>query len=87
MSTHPAPKQRKKESRLVPRGVSREEAADYIGISPTKFDELVRDRRMPEPRAIDGRRVWCKIELDEAFDRLPRSGNGGSDDPWERMAA
>lgn len=31
------------------RGLRREEAARYVGISPTKFDELVTDGRMPEP--------------------------------------
>ena len=36
------------ESRPVPRrGLSRYEAAMYLGISASKFDELVRDGRMP----------------------------------------
>jgi hypothetical protein len=30
-----------------PRGMSRVEAADYIGVSPTLFDTMVRDGRMP----------------------------------------
>ena len=42
--------------RPIPRrGLSRDEAAMYIGISASKFDELVRDRRMPAPKRIDGR--------------------------------
>jgi hypothetical protein len=44
----------------------------YLGISPTKFDELVKDGRMPRPRNIDNRKVWDVYELDMAFDELPR---------------
>jgi hypothetical protein len=32
-----------------PRGMSRDEAARYIGVGVTKFDEMVADRRMPPP--------------------------------------
>jgi hypothetical protein len=31
------------------------EAAMYIGVSPCKFDEMIRDHRMPAPKRIDGR--------------------------------
>ena len=45
--------------RPIPRrGLSREEAAMYLGISASKFDELVRDGRMPSPKRIDGRKIW-----------------------------
>src|SRR5580658_10993051 len=61
------------QSRPVPRrGLSRTEAAIYFGISPSKFDELVRDGRIPRPRNIDCRKVWDVHELDMAFDELPR---------------
>lgn len=69
------------ESRPVPRrGLSREEAAMYIGIGATKFDEMLADGRMPPPRRIDGRKVWDVRELDLAFDALPveTAGNGTS---------
>jgi len=56
---------------LVPRGLSRVAAATYVGVSPSKFDELVQDRRMPQPRRIDARKVWDRFELDAAFDELP----------------
>ena len=60
-------------SRPVPRrGLSRAEAAIYLGISPSKFDELVKDGRMPRPRMIDSRKLWDLHELDMAFDELPR---------------
>lgn len=40
------------------RGLSRLEAALYIGVSPSKFDEMVKDGRMCPPKRIDGRVVW-----------------------------
>ena len=59
--------------RPVPRrGLSRTEAAMYIGISGSKFDELVADGRMPAPVKIDGRKLWDIRDLDLAFDELPR---------------
>lgn len=53
------------------RGLSRDEAARYIGVGTTKFDEMVAERRMPSPRRIDGRVIWDIRELDDAFDNLP----------------
>lgn len=54
-----------------PRGLSREEAARYVGVGPTKFDEMVADRRMPKPRRVDGRTIWDRVSLDVAFNELP----------------
>lgn len=53
------------------RGLSHVEAAQYVGIGPTKFDEMVKDGRMPTARRIDARKVWDVRELDLAFDALP----------------
>jgi len=73
------------------RGRNREQAAAHIGVGATKFDEMVKDRRMPQPREIDGRVVWDVYELDEYFERLPRRGQGvvasQPDDIWAKMAA
>lgn len=54
--------------RIDPRGLSRAEAAAYIGVSPSLFDEMVKDRRMPAPKRINSRTVWDRRRLDEAFD-------------------
>lgn len=54
-----------------PLGLSREDAAHYIGISATKFDQLVADRRMPRPKRIDGRVVWDRRAIEAAFTELP----------------
>jgi predicted DNA-binding transcriptional regulator AlpA len=55
---------------LSRRGLSRVQAADYIGVGVTKFDEMVSDGRMPKPKRIDGRNVWDRVKLDDAFDAL-----------------
>lgn len=57
-----------------PRGLCREEAARYVGVGATKFDEMVNDRRMPRPKRVDGRVVWDRISLDAAFSDLPSDG-------------
>lgn len=67
------------EIRPIPRrGLSREEAAMYVGIGATKFDELVDDGRMPKPKRVDGRKVWDVRKLDMAFEALPDEDGGGS---------
>jgi hypothetical protein len=69
--------------RPVPRrGLYRDEAAMYCGISATLFDRLVTDGRMPGPCRIDGRKVWDIRSIDLAFDALPREGSGPSSS-WE----
>jgi predicted DNA-binding transcriptional regulator AlpA len=66
---------------LPPRGLSRCEAAAYIGVSPTLFDQLVRDKRMPGPKRIGARTVWDRRALDLAFAAIP----DGTDvnNPWD----
>jgi len=54
-----------------PRGLNREEAARYIGVGTTKFDELVRDGRMPQGKRVDGRVVWDRYKIDASFTDLP----------------
>jgi excisionase family DNA binding protein len=56
---------------LPPRGLSREMAAAYLGISPNTFSEMVTDGRMPGPKIINRRLVWDRLALDAAFDALP----------------
>lgn len=54
-----------------PRGMSREEAARYVGVSPSLFDEMVKDGRMPPPKTINSRVIWDRYRLDPAFENLP----------------
>jgi excisionase family DNA binding protein len=74
--------------RLMPkRGLSRVEAATYVGVSPSKFDELVRDGRMPAPKRIDGRKVWDIHNLDVAFDALPIENETSGVSTWDDFRA
>jgi predicted DNA-binding transcriptional regulator AlpA len=70
-------------SSLAPRGLSRVQAAAYIGVSPTLFDEMVKDERMPKPKHINARVVWDRFELDAAFAALPDGQE--RDDPWSKV--
>lgn len=67
---------------LPPIGLSRELAAAYIDVSPTKFDQMVKDGRMPKPKHIDSRRIWDRLKLEHAFGRLPGDDNDGEVDEW-----
>jgi predicted DNA-binding transcriptional regulator AlpA len=70
---------------LPPRGLSREEAAAYVGVSASLFDALVKDRRMPSAKRINSRTIWDRLQLDAAFDALP--SNDAPDNPWDKIAA
>jgi excisionase family DNA binding protein len=74
--------------RPIPRrGLSRGEAAMYIGISASKFDELVRDGRMPGPKRIDGRKIWDVHDIDVAFDALPSENQQSQGSSWDDFRA
>ena len=77
-----SPARQLRQSSQPRRGLSREEAAVYIGVSARKFDEMVADGRMPRPKLIDARRVWDSHRLDLAFDALPTDGEEAAN-PWD----
>ena len=64
------------------RGLSRIEGAAYLGISPSKFDEMRKDGRIGPAKLIDGRKVFDIQMLDEAFDALPDEINHAAED-WQ----
>jgi predicted DNA-binding transcriptional regulator AlpA len=49
-------------------------AAAYVGVSPSKFDELVSRGVMPKPKRIDRLVIWDRYQLDAAFDSLAGQG-------------
>jgi predicted DNA-binding transcriptional regulator AlpA len=69
---------------LPPRGLSRMQSAEYIGVGGTKFDEMVADGRMPAPKRIDGRMVWDRAKIDEAFGALDDAG-ASSKSGWDSL--
>ena len=64
---------------LPRRGLRRQHAATYVGVSPTKFDQWVKDGRMPKPIRIDGCVIWDIRKLDLAWDAL---GEDDAVDGW-----
>ena len=70
---------------LPPRGLSRLQAATYIGVSPSLFDEMVRDGRMPKPTRINSRTIWDRMKLDAAFAALSDAPGDGDNDPWSTV--
>lgn len=75
---------------LAPRGLTREEASSYLGIGTTLFDDLVKAGLLPPPHKLRGAVRWDRLEVDAAFEKMPRNGQGPSaegidnpdDDPW-----
>ena len=67
---------------MTPRGLPRVAAAEYVGCSSRKFDTMVTDGEMPQPRMIGAKKVWDRLELDEFFEALPRAGEVAIND-WD----
>lgn len=68
-------------------GLSRVQAAEYIGVSASLFDEMVKEGRMPQPKLINSRKVWMRTRIVEAFAGLPEDGQDeGSGNPWRDCA-
>jgi predicted DNA-binding transcriptional regulator AlpA len=65
----------------LPRGLSRVQAAAYVGIGVTLFDRMVSEGRMPKAKKLASRKVWDRFRLDEAFAALPDE-DGEADDIW-----
>jgi len=65
---------------ILRRGLSRVEAAMYLGISPSKFDEMRKDGRIGPAKVIDGRKIFDIRTLDENFDALPDENHDEAED-------
>jgi predicted DNA-binding transcriptional regulator AlpA len=71
---------------LTPRGLRRIEAAGYIGVSPSKFDEMVREGTMPKPKRVGARVIWDRYSVDECFTALPSGDDEPKRNMWDEMA-
>jgi predicted DNA-binding transcriptional regulator AlpA len=67
----------------TPLGLSREDAAQHIGIGTTLFDEMVTDGRMPPPKCINSRRVWSRLAVEQSFAELPDGAPFNGDNEWD----
>ena len=65
------------------RGLRRDEAAAYVGVAPTKFDDWVKRGIMPRPKRQDGVVVWDILRLDSAFESLPSEGPDERGGAWD----
>jgi hypothetical protein len=54
------------------RAFPRSDAAYYLGIGISKFDQYVSEGRISPPRMADTKPLWDIRDLDEAFENLPR---------------
>jgi hypothetical protein len=64
-------------------GLTKNEAARYIGVPAALFEAMVLDGRMPQPKVIGSCRVWSRINLRKAFAELPEGGREPrSLSPW-----
>ena len=61
-----------------PRAMKAERAAAYLDMSRSKFLELVESGRLPQPKVIDGIRIWDRLALDAAFNDFPDRVDGDS---------
>lgn len=73
---------------LPPRGLRRDEAAAYIGVSTSTFDKMIVQGRMPKPKRFGDRTIWDRHALDRAFEMLdggemeePKAVN-----PWDALS-
>jgi hypothetical protein len=67
--------------RPIPRrGLSRVEAAMYLGISASQFDELRKSGRIAPAKILDGRKLFAIEALDEFFDALPDENHEAVED-------
>ncbi len=76
-----------------PRRLSREQAAAYVGLSPTTFDIDVAAGRLPQPLQRGRRKLWDRAAIDHKLDSeigFARSASftvhSGEDDPILRAA-
>lgn len=65
------------DTKTIPTGLRRGDAAMHCGVSPSFFDELVAKRVLPAPRRLgDKVKVWVRQELDTALMSLPPEEEG-----------
>lgn len=61
------------------RCLSREEAAAYVGLSPSAFSDRVQAETFPKPLKLGRRSVWDRRALDLALDRLSGLAEGSNE--------
>ena len=71
---------------LPPRGLRRVEAAAYIGVSPSLFDQMIFEGAMPKPVRFKGRVIWDRHAIDLAWEELVAKSNPeAAASEWDRL--
>lgn len=87
ITAHSARAPAARKQKIEPRGLRREDAARYVGVSPTTFDTWIIGGLMPKSKRIGGVVLWDRQGLDTAFDALPGGSETNQDDIWNQVAA
>jgi hypothetical protein len=72
---------------IIPRGLRREQAAFYIGISPSKFDNERKAGKIPPPKPLFGVMVYDRHELDALFDGAAPIIAANDNNEWDSVHA
>lgn len=70
----------------MPRGLRRAQAAAYVGVSPSHFDNQRKAGAVPAPKLVLGVEVWDRLDLDRLFAALPAHA-GNDNNPWDSALA
>jgi hypothetical protein len=71
---------------FTPRGLRREQAAFYMGISPSKFDLERKAGRIPPPKPLfGGVMVYDRYELDLLFDSSVAMIAANDNNEWDSV--
>ena len=65
------------------RGLSRAEAAEYVGVGTTAFSDMVRNGEMPKPIKFRSRLVWDIRSLDDVFDSVRPAVQPSEVNEWD----
>ncbi|NNM74790.1 helix-turn-helix transcriptional regulator [Enterovirga aerilata] len=71
------------QERIVPRGLTKADAAAYVGVSVKKFTLLVQAGILPKPSVGD---VWDRKAIDAAFDKLSGMSSDNDNDADRALA-
>lgn len=68
---------------VLPRGLRREQAAAYLGISPSHFDKQREAGTIPAPRELFGVMLWDRHKLDALFDDSHHEAQNDNFNDWD----
>lgn len=52
--------------------LNKQQSSEYVGVGTVKFQALVDSGIMPQPVSLGERKLWDKIDIDSAIERLKK---------------